>query len=79
MGASVAIDSGRVCSIRNASTAEAAGDAEAVARYRAGHGMFKTVADLENAVQSVTGPGNDVTDVAARAAAIAAKRDRLEF
>jgi hypothetical protein len=63
-------------------------DAEAVARYRAEHGLFKTVADLENAIQSVTGNGGEVADVgdvadvasrAARAATIAAKKDRLEF
>jgi hypothetical protein len=48
-------------------------DAEAIARYRTEHGMFKTFADLETAMKSV--PTISVAD----AARIAAKKERLQF
>jgi competence ComEA-like helix-hairpin-helix protein len=51
----------------------AASNAEAVARYRTEHGLFKTFADLENAVKSVP------TITAADAARIAAMKERLQF
>ena len=48
-------------------------DAEAVVHYRTEHGSFKTLADLEHALQSI------VALAPADAAKIAARKDRLAF
>ncbi len=47
-------------------------DAEAVARYRAEHGRFKSVSELEDALKSAALPPKD-------AARISAMKGRLEF
>jgi hypothetical protein len=51
-------------------------DAEALARYREEHGSFKTLADLENALESVAGDSAARADDAAK---IEARKDRLAF
>ena len=48
-------------------------DAEAIARYRTEHGIFKTFVDLETAMRSVS------SITASDAAKIASKKNRLEF